>query len=144
MLSTRGSLINNLTLDYEHFMNNIKNAGEQLGHTENEMLEIVKKNHQAKKNWEKQQEEIAKAGPDYKDVLMQLGCKPHEIKNNLKLALQPKTSSQITYGKRKIPISVIEDGVERQAVIEQNIEIITLDGSDNEDTDKKKVDKNEE
>ena len=88
-LSTRGSLINDLTLDYEHFLNNIKNAGEQLGKTEDEMLEIVKKNHQAKKNWDRQQEEIAKVGPDYKEVLMQLGCKPHEIKNNLKLALQP-------------------------------------------------------
>ena len=124
-LSTRRSLLNDLTLDYEHFMNNVKNASTHCGKTVDEMLDTIKQNYQDKLNWERKQEEIAVVGQDYKEVLMQLGCKPHEIKNNLKMALQTKTSSQITYDKKSIPVTVIEGGIEREAVIEQNVFFFT-------------------
>ena len=133
-LSTRDSLLNDLTLDYEHFLNNVRNAGTLQGKTVDEMLDTIKLNYQAKRDWEIKQEEIATPAPDYVEVLMDLGCKPHEIKTNLKMALQTKSSSKITYGQKLIPVTIIEDGVEKEVIAKQNVEIITLDCSDNEDT----------
>ena len=100
-VSTHETLLHDLTLDYEHFMNNVRNAGALYEKLEDEMLEVIKNNYQDRLRWEKRQDEITAAGPDYKAVLMELGCKPHEIQTNLKMALQTKAASQVQCKSKK-------------------------------------------
>ena len=129
-VSTNETILHDLTLDYEHFMNNVRTAGAIYNMDENVMLEEIKKNYQAKLRWEARQDEIVNSSPDFNSVLQSIGCKPKEIQDNLNLALQTKTRSQIKYEKKRIPIMIEEDGKEIQATVDQNIEIVTLDESD--------------